>query len=304
MAEMFTTLFTFAILIFCIKAICNSYIRKKRIALLKLKEQEQEAEEQQEQLEEAFFNDVYKIIKQGIQISDINSLITQLENNNIKTDILFEAYANALCKLMLEYLAFFCSDTQKENEIRSKIFNALDCTTYLNKLPTEEDIDYANALFSTTKEVLEKALEYNKGKPQTPSTILKANEIQKISVECIMFENSKGIEIGEIVSPYQIFQVDILPFGNYVHKDELTYKGEGILILTNKRIIFASPSVTRDFKYSDILSITAGKDGIQISRTDKVRPEVLLFNRNYVSENKIQTQFLVSILQDMLKQQI
>ena len=70
MAEMFTTLFTFAILIFCIKAICNSYIRKKRIALLKLKEQEQEAEEQQEQ-----FNEINDLRAKDFEESDKNIFV-------------------------------------------------------------------------------------------------------------------------------------------------------------------------------------------------------------------------------------
>ena len=70
----------------------------------------------------------------------------------------------------------------------------------------------------------------------------------------------------------------------------------GTIVITDKRMLFIGPSVSRSFKLSEIISISAGMTGVQICREDKARPEVFGFS------DLFHTQLFITILRNVIQQ--
>ena len=84
--------------------------------------------------------------------------------------------------------------------------------------------------------------------------------------------------------------------GKQIPYEDLAYMDIGTIVITDKRMLFIGPSVSRSFKLNEIISISAGMTGVQICREDKARPEVFGFS------DLFHTQLFITILRNVIQQ--
>ena len=265
-----------------------------------MEEKEQEAIEKQKKQE--FITCIEILFAEKIITSeDVENLMNKLANTNLEADILFEAYGKEIEKLALEYLSIFLFEEEKSHELEEKIKSAISSISDFEFSENDEEENYHDLIKRNEGilSIINVARSYKNGTLEFDNSItLKPKEVFNYSAKCSLYDNSKGREIGKLIqfnTPSYVSREGIL--SGYITETNLLEKGKGIIILTNQRIVFTSSSVTRQLKYEDIISISAGINAVQITREAKAFPEVFRFSDAYYRHS---TQLFISILLDIL----
>lgn len=292
MEILYTVLF-FAVILIGFKIL--SWQRQRRKAINALQQYNRKCE-----AESKFEKDFAKLFSSKVLTSDdINRLSASLAADGLDSNLLYDSYKKGIQRIAVEYLAIFWIDEEKATRIYKKITKIAAAI----KSYTDADDENIEGLISScdlAMEAIEKARAYKGHALSFDNSIqLKPKEEFYYSGRCILYDNSKGIEIGSLVNQDGAFRVSDK---GYIVDTDLLEKGKGIVILTSKRIIFSSPSITREMKHGDIISITAGRNCVQLTRTGKTRPEVFFFNWSCVDfwPEEYHTQLFVSVLLDSL----
>lgn len=104
-----------------------------------------------------------------------------------------------------------------------------------------------------------------------PDIMLPKNEVCYLACKAILFENrkvTKSVGYGGTTFRVKIVKGVYFRAGNMGIKphseDELTQIDEGILYVTNKRVLFVGSKQNKTYKYSQIIDLTQFSDGIQL----------------------------------------
>lgn len=287
----------FAVILIVFKIVFSalSRQRQKRKVINELQQYNRKCE-----AESKFKKDFTNLFSSKVLTSDdISRLRTSLSSEGLDSDLLFDSYKKEIQEITVEYLSIFWVDEEKATRIYKKITKiATAIKSYVDA--DDENIKGLISSCNLAMEAIEKARAYKGHILSFDNSIqLKPKEEFYYSGRCILYDNSKGVEIGSLVNQNSAFCVSDK---GYIFDNDLLEKDNGNVILTNKRIIFSSPSITREMKYEDIISITAGENCIQITRTGKTWPEVFFFKWSYVDfwPEEYHTQLFVSVLLDSL----
>ena len=97
---------------------------------------------------------------------------------------------------------------------------------------------------------------------------------------CVLFENVKdSVYVGTSIKLWDKHSsLESLNPRFYVGKriswGSMKQIDSGILVITNQRVAFLGQAIVREFLYKKVLGVDIGYDGIQISRSRKIKKEV------------------------------
>lgn len=299
MREILYTVICFALILFAFKfvVIILPRWRRKQTDILGLSQYHKKYDYD---ADEKFKQDFTALFSEKILTSDdINRMRTSLSADGLDPDLLFNSYKEEIQRITIEYLSIFWENEEKANSIYEKIINITSTIKSYTDVDAE-NIDGLLSFCSISLKAINKAKEYKAHTLAFDNSIqLKPKEEFYYSGRCILCDNSRGIEIGSLVNLNMAFNISDKSF---VNDDNLLEKGNGNVILTSKRIVFSSPSITREMKYEEIINISAGENCIQITRTGKTRPEVFFFRWSCTDfwPGEYHTQLFLSVLLDIL----
>ena len=265
----------------------------------------------QQRIEDAFINDFRNLLINGVGgTENIESLKERIARERISPEAVRTAFIQAMTSMVLEILAIGNSlssslvETIHRFTIASETFNLVD------DRPVSQEVQQdSEQTIESCKDVLSRLMSYFKQlageelAPECPTeAVLKSNEICYFTEECLLYENRKSnVSVGIALNlnafiPGNIESDPRLYLGKQIPYEDLAYMDIGTIVITDKRMLFIGPSVSRSFKLSEIISISAGMTGVQICREDKARPEVFGFS------DLFHTQLFITILRNVIQQ--
>ena len=265
----------------------------------------------QQRIENTFIDELASNLASGVgSTENVDSFKERIDRENISPEAVRIAYIHAMTDIVLEILATGVADITAISAAMLRLKAATIAVQILyDDRPVKDEIqkDLENTT-AACQDVLNRYSSYlsqlaGEGlAPECPSgAVLKSGEICFYTEECSLYENTKSdVNVGIALNlnmfiPGSITSDPRLYLGKRIPYEKLKFMDIGNLIITSKRLIFVSTSVTRSFKLSDIISISAGTTGVQIGREDKVRPEIFGFT------DLFHTQLFITILKDVIQ---
>ena len=262
----------------------------------------------QQKIENIFINDLASHLEKCTKATEIINIFKErITKEKISPEAVRIAYIKVVSNITLEILssANMVSFAQLERiELLHNIIRSMD------SLDNRQVRDNIQQIWSKTIEAIKDTLEKHEKYigllnnteivPECPpGAVLKSGEFCSFTQESVLYENMKldvnigvplGLLPGNLSGNSRLYGENTIPYEN------LKFLDIGNIIITNKRLLFISTSISRSFKLNEIISISAGNDGIQITRENKVRPEVFSFGDIF------HTQLFITILKNAIQQ--